>query len=664
MKRTNLNNIKWSTAKQIGKFLSLVILSFLITQCGQDRAAIEVHKGDRILLVGNNLGSRMMNYGYFETELQLRFPDSMLYIRNLCDGGNTPGFRPHSGRESPWAFPGADQYQVEASQGFNHMASEGWLKDGSKGHFESPDEWISRHQADVILAFFGYNESFKGEVGLPAYKAELDAFIKHTLAQRYNGESSPRLVLVSPIAFEDLSDRFDLPDGTLENANLALYTQAMSEVAAANNVPFLDVFNPSKKWFASENQLTIDGSQMNEIGYQKFSVFLADHIFGGTAEPQEANRALVAEAVKEKNWFWHNDFKIPNGVHVYGRRYDPFGPENYPAELKKIREMTAIRDEAIWKAARGEKMDLAVADISTHQLPPIVTNYMPSRKNGNPEYLYGTDALEKFTLPPGYQIELFASEETFSDLANPVQMSFDNRGRLWVAVTPTYPHYRPGDPMPNDKLLILEDTNGDGKADKQTIFADRLHLPMGFEFSPEGVYVSQGTNLVLLSDTDNDDRADKREIILSGFDDHDTHHVISAFCADPSGAIFMGEGVFLHTNVETSYGPARGTNGGFWRYNPQRRHLERTAQLGIPNPWGIAFDEWGQQIFSETSNPDVRWMLPGSVKPKYGVATNKSFNLIEPEHRVRPTSGVEFIYSRHFPMKYKVISSSIIRSAF
>ncbi|MDH3651637.1 MAG: HEAT repeat domain-containing protein, partial [Saprospiraceae bacterium] len=200
-----------------------------------------------------------------------------------------------------------------------------------------------------------------------------------------------------------------------------------------------------------------------------------------------------------------------------------------------------------------------------------------------------------------------------------------------------------------DKLIILEDTDGDAKADKQTTWADGLHLPIGFEFAPEGVYLSQGTNLKLLSDTDGDDYFDSEEIILSGFDDHDTHHAISAFCADPSGAIYMAEGVFLHTNVETSYGPVRGTNGGFYRYNPQRRQLERTAQLSIPNPWGIAFDVWGQHFFAETSGPDMRWMVPGSVKPRYGVATHKSFNLIEDAHRVRPTSGLEFVSSRHFP---------------
>jgi len=617
---------------------TLLMMALLTYQCGNNaEPLISIEKNNHIVLIGNNLGSRMLNYGHFETELQMHFPDSALFIRNMCDGGNTPSFRPHSGRVSPWAFEGAEQFHTELAN-----------KSGSRGHFETPDEWLTRLEADVILAFFGYGESFEGEAGLENYKAELKAFVQHTLAQKYNGKAAAQLVLVSPIAYQDLSSKFDLPDGKQENINLELYTKAMEEVALAANIPFLNAFAPSKKWFSGNKDLTVDGFQLSDKGYQKFSKWLVSSVFGGTAKAK-GKREAVKEAVLDKNWLWHNDFKMPNGVHVFGRRYEPFGSDNYPAEIKKIREMTANRDQAIWATLKGETFDLKAADEKTTPLVEIETNYDPTRKNGNPEYLYGDSAISKLTVPEGYKIELFASEKDFPDLANPVQLSFDNQGRLWVATMPSYPHYAPGSKRPDDKLLILEDTDGDGKADKQTVFADKLHLPVGFEFSPEGVYVSQGTNLILLTDTDGDDKADKREIILSGFDDHDTHHVISAFCADPSGAIYMAEGVFLHTNVETPYGVVRGTNGGFYRYNPQRKHLERTAQLSIPNPWGIAFDEWGQNFFAETSGPDVLWMMPGSVESTYGIATHKSYNLIEGAHRVRPTSGLEFVSSRHFP---------------
>lgn len=627
--------------KSIRGFLlafGITVVAFTAFQFVQSES-IKVKKGSRIVLIGNNLGSRMMNYGLFETEMQVRYPDSSLYIRNMCDGGDTPGFRPHASRNLPWAFPGAEKFQTELATNSN-----------SEGHFETPDQWLTRLKTDIIIAFFGYNESFQGKAGLENYKAELDAFVKYTLSQKYNGTAAPQLALVSPIAFEDLSSIYDLPNGVKENINLAMYTKAMKEVAEKNNVLFVDAFTPSQKWYETTKEpLTIDGSQLNEEGYRKLGILLTDNIFGKVAPKAEANRALVHDAVMEKNWMWHNDFKIPNGVHVYGRRYNPFGQDNYPAEIQKIRELTDIRDTAIWLAAsKGQKTDYSVVDKNTSPLPPVKTNFNPE-KNGSLTYLYGADALAKLKVPEGYKIELFASEEEFPDLAKPMQMSFDNKGRLWVATMPSYPHYKPGDSKPNDKIIILEDTNNDGKADKQTVFVDGLHLPLGFEIAPEGVYVSQGTNLKIFTDTNGDDKADKSEILLSGFDDHDTHHNSHAFTVDPSGAIYSGEGVFLHTNVETSYGPVRATNGGFYRYSPQLHKLERTAQLSIPNPWGIAFDDWGQPFFAETSSPDVRWMMPGTVLPRYGEATHKSVQLIEDKHRVRPTSGLEFVSSRHFP---------------
>ncbi len=322
---------------------------------------LKIAKGTHISMIGGNLGSRMMNYGHFETEMNVRYPENSLVIRNMCDGGDTPGFRPHASRNLPWAFSGAEKFQTEYANYSN-----------SEGHFDSPDQWLTRLKTDVIVAFFGYSESFQGPAGLANYKAELDAFIKYTQNQKYNGMSAPQLAIVSPIAFEDLTSKYDLPNGVKENANLLLYTKAIKEVAEKNNVLFVDAFTPSQKWYAdSQEFLTIDGAQLNEEGYKKLGILLADQLFGKTAPKAEANRNLVRGAVLEKNWMWHNDYKIPNGVHVYGRRYNPFGPDNYPAEIQKIREMTDIRDKAIWLAAsKGEKTDLAAADKNTTPLPP------------------------------------------------------------------------------------------------------------------------------------------------------------------------------------------------------------------------------------------------------------------------------------------------------
>ncbi len=602
------------------------------------KGKLTVDEGDTIVLIGAGMASRMIHFGHFETELFMRFPAKDLTIRNMGDEGNTPAFRPHPGRgyEDQYAFPGAKDLLPKELQ----------TDSKPQGHFETPDQWITRLGADTVIAFFGFNSSFGGSEDLERYKRELDAFLKHTLAQKYNGKSTPQVALVSPTAYQDLSVKYNVPSGESENKNLKLYTNASAEVAAANQVLFVDAFTLSEDIYEGGEEYTRDGALLNDLGYRKLAPALVNSLFG-PGEVDENSRSGIHAAVTEKNWAWMNDFKIANGVHVYGRRYNPFGPDNYPYELEKTREMTIIRDQSIWATLKGENFDMVAADAQTLTLPLVETNYRPSEKNGVIDYAPGKVAETKIKVPEGYKIELFASEEDFPNLANPVSLAFDNKGRLWVATMASYPHYRIGDPMPEDKLLIYEDTNGDNKADKETVFAGDLHIPIGFEINHDGVYVSQSSSLVLLKDINGDDKYDTKEVLLSGFDDHDTHHAISAFCAGPSGAIMMGEGIFLHTNVESAYGTHRATNGGFFRYSPQRKKLTRHAQFKIPNPWGIAFDDYGQDFFLHTSGTKLSWMLPGSVKPVYGV--NMEAPDLITSNSVRPTSGVEFVSSRHFP---------------
>lgn len=602
------------------------------------QAVAPPEKAERIVLIGNGLAERDVYYSRIETELHLRYPEQDLFLRNMGHVGDTPGFRPHPARVSQWAFPGAEKFHPDKQV---HRG---------KGFYPTPDQWLTHLKADTIVAFFGYNESFDGPAKVANFEAELDAWVQHTLSKAYNGKAAPRVVLVSPIAYEDLSASRDLPNGEKENANLILYSSAVEKVARKHGLTFIDVFSPTKDLYAkTDKPLTTGGFVPNEEGYKAIAEILATGIYGHQSRVSKADPEKVHAAVKEKDWFWNNDYNILNGVHTHGQRYNPFGPQNYPDEVKKSREMAALRDDLIHAVAAGKTSDLKVDDSKTHKLPPVPTNYQPSVKNGSEKYLYGEDALKSLTVPQGYKVELFASEKEFPNLANPMQLSFDNKGRLWVATMPTYPHYRPGDAMPDDKILIYEDTNGDGKADKETVFAEKLHLPIGFEFAPEGVYVSQEPNLVLLRDTNGDDKADSYEIVLGGFDTHDTHHAISAFTADPSGAFILCEGVFLHSNVETPYGPVRCVDGGFFRYSPQRGQLERTIQMSIPNPWGYVYDGWGQDFLLHTSGTTMNWALPVQVKPTFGSKTPSAPDLIPPDHKVRPTSGLEIVSSRHFP---------------
>ena len=255
-------------------------------------------------------------------------------------------------------------------------------------------------------------------------------------------------------------------------------------------------------------------------------------------------------------------------------------------------------------------------------------------------------ALERIKVADGYEVNLFASEVEFPDLAKPLQMTFDTRGRLWVLTSPTYPHALP-DEKPNDKLIVLEDTNRDGRADKSTVFADELYIPTGFALGDGGVYIAQQPTLMFMNDTNGDGKADERRILLHGFGTEDSHHSIHAWQWGPDGALYFQEGTFLHSQVETPYGPRRLAYAGVWRYEPRTEKLDVFVSYPFANPWGHVIDKWGQNFISDASNGYNYWgtAFSGHVNYPQKQKPMQEWTLT----RVRPTSGSEFVKSRHFP---------------
>jgi hypothetical protein len=347
----------------------------------RSRAVAPPAEGESVVFIGNGLAERDVYYSRMETELQLRFPDRKLIVRNMGRPGDTPGFRPHPARVSQWAFPGAERYRPE------------FKSHNGKGFFPTPDQWLTHLKADTIVAFFGYNESFDGPERVGNFEAELDAWVRHSLGFAYNGTSAPRIVLVSPIAFENLSATRDLPNGAKENANLKLYAAAVQRVAVRHALTFIDFFQASlDRYGKSPRSFTLNGFAPTEAGYEQLGQILADGLYGATGRKSEADAALVNAAVKEKDWLWNNDYNLVNGVHTHGQRYTPYGPQNYPDEIKKTREMMALRDTLIHEVASGRKRDLVVDDSRTHALPPVPTNFKPGGAMGTGAYQPGTDA--------------------------------------------------------------------------------------------------------------------------------------------------------------------------------------------------------------------------------------------------------------------------------
>jgi len=235
-----------------------------------------------------------------------------------------------------------------------------------------------------------------------------------------------------------------------------------------------------------------------------------------------------------------------------------------------------------------KRANIAGADVS------LMTNHDPASQ------------LENFELLDGYQVNLFAADPM---LANPVHMTWDARGRLWVACSWAYPQLRPGE-VANDKIIILEDTDNDGTADKSTVFADGLYVPTGLELANGGCYVGQSPDIFFLKDTDGDDVADVREVALTGFGIEDSHHSISAWRRGPGGWIYFQEGIFLNTQVETQYGLVRNFNGGVYQFNPRTQELRLFCRGTGGNPWGHVFDQWGQSFM--VNNPRIMYLSPAT----------------------------------------------------
>lgn len=620
---------------------------------GRQRPSLDLRPGDHIVIIGNTLAERLQHDGWLETLIHARFPTADLTFRNLGFSGDEIATRLRS------------------------------------KNFGTPDEWLSgkagpiggrpenrfegvNTSADVIFAFFGYNESFAGEAGLPKFREDLRAWLAHTLAQRYNGESAPRVVLFSPIAHQNLGNP-NLPDGEANNARLQLYTQAMREEARSAGVTFVDLFEASLGLYkASAVPLTTNGVHLNAAGNRALAVIIDDHLFG-TPSPQRDPAFLerLRQAVVDRNFYWFQRYRVTDGYSTYGDRAfltfvrgnprnvddktaastprEDILPSNYDTlqrELPILDVMTRNRDERIWRIARGGPSGPPVPPVDDGNTPPFV-DAGTNLANTDP-FTAGDAAIAKMTIGEGLGVNLFASEAEFPELVNPVQMAFDTRGRLWVASWKSYPHWRPKTPM-DDKLLILEDTDGDGRADKRTVFAGDLHAPTGFEFYDGGVLVAQQPNLVFLKDTNGDDVYDVKETVLHGFDTADTHHAINSFTFDPGGALYMQEGIFHRTQVETPWAPTlRQADGGVYRFEPRTWKLETFVPMNFPNPHGHVWDHWGRNFIFDATGGQPYYGPSFSTK-KYYPAMESTDAPRPGEVRVRPVGGAEILSSRHFP---------------
>ena len=585
------------------------------------RLPLELLDGERIALVGNSTAERMNLFGHFEALLHQRFPGKHLVVRNFARPADEVG-----NRQRP-------------------------------GDYIKLDDPLAAFGADTYLVFFGFNESFAGPGGVAKFTADYEKLLDE-LARKYprdDTKAAPRFVIVSPIAVEPSGSPF-LPDADSQNASLASYRDAAKAVAVKRSLAFVDLFDATRKEFSAQPGLqhTINGCHVNEAGDAFVGGLLDAALFGGPAPHQLSTDAFekLRAAVNDKSWVHMQDYRMVNGWYVYGGRRT-WDTETFPREYRKIRAMAAVRDARVWDIAEGKPVPEQPDDSATGDLIVPATRFGEPRqaysenKEGGPVILPPADLIKTCTMPPGFTLELFADETKFPEIAKPVQLAFDSKGRLWISTMPSYPQWKPGDPPPSDKLVILEDTDKDGTADKSTVFYDKLHCPTGFQFFDGGVLVMDQPRMLWLKDSDGDDKADVVVHVLDGFATEDTHHTAGAFEASPGGLLHMLEGVAMSTAIETPWGPFRNYgSSGAYVLDPRTWRIRHFKTPGYGNPWCYVFNEWGQGICGDGTGAAQHWDTPLSGG-QYG--GRKGLNAVFDTEKMRPVVGSDYLRTRQFP---------------
>jgi len=260
------------------------------------------------------------------------------------------------------------------------------------------------------------------------------------------------------------------------------------------------------------------------------------------------------------------------------------------------------------------------------------------------------EAAKLMTVPPGFTVEVVAAEP---DLVNPVAMTFDERGRIWVTESLEYPRRSAG--PGKDRIKILEDTDGDGRAEKVTIFAEGLNIPSGIAVGDGGVWVANAPDLLFLQDTDGDDKADKTEVIVTGFGRDDTHELPNSLTWGPDGWLYGLNGVFNPSHIKYR-GKQYDFTCALFRIHPRTRDFELFCE-GTSNPWGVAFNNDGDAFISACVIDHLWHLIETAYYHRQGGAYPphvwKLQSVVNYRHQMAAYCGIHWFDSDAYPEQYR-----------
>ncbi|MBO9573534.1 MAG: hypothetical protein J7497_15200, partial [Chitinophagaceae bacterium] len=371
------------------------------------------------------------------------------------------------------------------------------------------------------------------------------------------------------------------------------------------NYPFIDLYYTLMD---DKNDVTYDGIHLKDWSQRVAAEITMKSL--GLDKKYTPELEPLKKAIVDKNKIWFNYWRPGNWAFLNGDRTEQAFSRHWKDGSKRIfpeeiKSFTPILEEAERKI---EKLQEELADgkpLTVAKNDSIANNTIINDDHTIEE------EMASFKLHKDYNIELYASEAL--GIVDPCTMRWDEKGRLWVLCIPTYPQPLPGRKA-NDKLIVLEDKNKDGKADVSTVFADNLDIPLGFELGNNGVYLGEQTRLLFLRDTTNDLKSDTTETLFSGFGTHDSHQTINSFTWSPGGELFFAQGLSIHSSVETPWGVKNAHRGALWRYRPRAHQLDNILDesTASDNPWGMTFGDWGE-YFTKSNDTGIYFSTPALI---------------------------------------------------
>jgi putative heme-binding domain-containing protein len=573
---------------------ALVLSAVSVTPAlhAQAQPAFPIQNEDRVLLMGDTLLERENSFGHLETRVRLEFPSQKFSLRNLSFSADTPAGISRASFDP--AAKGIERIREQLALVQPTVAILGY------GMASSLEELTYRN-GDTAL---GLDTARYGDDHTAAQFKKQLATLMDLITEASPGKKV-RFILLSPLPHEDLrAQRPELPDPTAHNALLADYSKAIEELASERGARFVrsDWKNAGVRGPATDN-----GIHLNTEGYQGFVSVLAQQLGWKATLPNwnsPQTESLRQSVLRKHDLFFHR-WRPANHTYLLGFRKREQGQN--AAELPKFEPLVEkAESDTIALASGQQKTPLIKAE------PPAQLAELPSQP------------LPDFSLAEGIEISLFA-ENPF--LEKPVQMNWDSSGRLWVASSNTYPQVNPediaasmagdaskfGPSTGNDKILVLEDTNHDGKADSSKIFADSLLIPSAI--TPDnrgGCYVGASTELVHL-EPGPDGKASRRRVVLSGFGTEDTHHTLHTLHWGRDGRLYFHQSIYIHSHFETPWGVVRANSGAVFAYDPAAERVE-VCSRGLINSWGQQEDRAGQMFLTDgAGGKGINWGFPGAA---------------------------------------------------